>query len=676
MKQVLYLFITIPSIALAAERPLASALRDLEQGHSEAFEAVEKAVVGVANVEDAQERHALEDRLLSAIYRVKGTETKRFLCRQLQLVASSRSIGLLESLLADPELSHLARAVLTQIQDPDAAASLRRTLAKTSGNVKIGIIHSLGDLQDAKAVRPLSGLLAPGGDSKLRVAAARSLRAIGTRDAYRALLDSHKEASGEWRQVLDSLIAQDFATHGDFKNARKFYEDINRPVHLRLAGLEALIALASQDNAGQRDPRGRMKAIRQERVLMEALQDSEYALRVAALEHMVKIHAFPFPRNFLGILPTLAPEDQCYVMRLLAQSEERVGRHFIDQLLHSPNLDVRRTAVETIGQMGDENDVSLLLECLRREGLTEVARNSLVYLQGEGVDANLLSAARRADASARLDMLSILTQRGNRTAIPVLVGWTRDPDAALRREAIKSLGQLASANDLHALAELFTNPHHPEDLKSIESAILSSFRNIPNTDVRARALISVSSKIDQYVRPRFIRLLGRTGSSETLSYLRQALKGEPSVRRAAIESLSKWSDAAPVSDLLEIAKFGADETEQLIALRGVVDLARFLSSPLTTYEEAMRTARRVEDKKRVLSGIGQARSLPALEMASRFLSDKDLEIEAAFACLQLGNHVRREAPDRVRKITTRILTSTQDQRVRENAERLLDRLNH
>lgn len=173
--------------ALAAEVPA----NDLEQAfhHLSTYtwsesraplNAIDAAIRATSR--DAVARKSLERRLAGVLRTGAPFPAKQYVCRKLSQIGTADSIPALAPLLVDPALSHPARFALERIPDPGAVEALRRALAQTEGNVKVGIVHSLGALDDTTATGLLMDLLA-GADADVAVAAASVLGRFATLDA-------------------------------------------------------------------------------------------------------------------------------------------------------------------------------------------------------------------------------------------------------------------------------------------------------------------------------------------------------------------------------------------------------------------------------------------------------------------------------------------------------------
>jgi len=207
----------------------------------------------VATQGDADARKALEKRLVEALSGDSSHAAKNFICRQLRTIGTAESTSALAALLADNELSHLARYALERIPAPQAAAAMRDVLPKLSGALKIGVIGSLGVRRDADSVGPLAGLLGDG-DAAVAVAAAVALGTIGNPAAGKALAAKAKNGSGGADvklAIADGCLAcaEKLLSDGKKGDALTLYKTLSgsdQPKHVQLAARRGLLAAAAK----------------------------------------------------------------------------------------------------------------------------------------------------------------------------------------------------------------------------------------------------------------------------------------------------------------------------------------------------------------------------------------------------------------------------------------------
>jgi HEAT repeat protein len=143
---------------------------------------IDEAVVKTRN--DDAARKELESQLLAVLQSNAPRDAKDFVCRQLRTMGTAASVPALEQLLPNAELSHMARYALERIPEPQAGQALERQLRKLSGQLKIGVISSLGTRgQGFSLLRPLL----QDSDEAVARAAAIALGRIASVDADKAL---------------------------------------------------------------------------------------------------------------------------------------------------------------------------------------------------------------------------------------------------------------------------------------------------------------------------------------------------------------------------------------------------------------------------------------------------------------------------------------------------------
>ncbi len=131
---------------------------------------------------------------------------KQFICRQLSIIGTEKSVPVLGKMLTGEETSDMARYALERIPGSAVDAALRAALSKTSGKTKVGIINSLGHRRDERAVGSLSSLVSSS-DSMVADAAAAALGRIANSQATAALAKAKDGATGRVRMtVLDAYL--------------------------------------------------------------------------------------------------------------------------------------------------------------------------------------------------------------------------------------------------------------------------------------------------------------------------------------------------------------------------------------------------------------------------------------------------------------------------------------
>ena len=191
------------------------------------------------------DRAKLETQLIAALRSDVSRAAKDFICRKLMVIGTAASVPALSELLTKEDHAHMARYALERVPGPEAAQALCDALSKTDGELKIGVISSLGKRPDANCVSALAGLLNSGDEATTR-AAALALGAQRTADAAKAL-----QAAKASPAVTDAKLAcaEAMLAGGNKAQALLLYKGLatgDQPKHVKLAATRGMLACAGK----------------------------------------------------------------------------------------------------------------------------------------------------------------------------------------------------------------------------------------------------------------------------------------------------------------------------------------------------------------------------------------------------------------------------------------------
>ncbi len=193
----------------------------------------------------------IEKSLLGVLTSDATRAGKQFVCRELSIIGSGQSVPVLAKMLTGEETSDMARYALERIPGTAVNDALRRALRQAKGKPKVGIINSLGQRRDKRAVRAL-GRLVGNSDKTVAAAAAAALGHIADSRATEALAAAKDKASGKLRMlVLDSYLrcADQLVAEGDKSKALAIYKELQKegmPKPIRTAALRGMINAAKR----------------------------------------------------------------------------------------------------------------------------------------------------------------------------------------------------------------------------------------------------------------------------------------------------------------------------------------------------------------------------------------------------------------------------------------------
>jgi HEAT repeat protein len=671
---VLALFLALAASSSAAEaESLARLERALqavvafEYGNDAApLNQVEQIVV--AAVKNPAERAAIEERLLHILLDSPATrDAKEFVCRQLFLIGTARSVSALESMLTDESLAHIARYTLGRIDAPEASAALRRALNNTSGKLQIGILSTLAQPRHRAALPDILKLL-DSSDPDLKEAAVAAVGSIGGTSAVKALETLRAKAPEELQPAIrDALLASAdlFLAEGQAGAAASIFKKfhaLGQPKHIRIAALRGLVEAGGSDAAP---------------ILIEAIKDSDAELAASAIQFARDLKGAQLSQQLGQLIPSLDPEAQALLVRALGDRGDAGAASTIIAAVTSEHEPVRVAALESLGRVGQVSAVETLARIAATTSGNEqrAARASLIELSGAEIIPAMIRLLSSGESKIRIELIRTLAIRRANAALSELFKLARDEDATVRRESIEALGSLAAETDAPALVALVISPKEARDRASLEEAMASLFRRVGDANKRAAIVLSALASAPVEAKPSLIRLLGLAATPGALNAVRTALQDDDSsIRDAARRTLIEWPDAAPAEDLLKMAQNAPERSHKVLALRGYVRMAGLTENPTAMYVRAMDLAERPEDKKLVLAGLGTAQSFEALQLAEIYLEDEALQAEAGLAIAQIAGRVRQSHPAETRAALRKTVAILKEGRIRQQAQDVLNEL--
>jgi type 1 glutamine amidotransferase len=200
---------------------------------------------------DKAELAKIEKALLGVLDSDAKRAGKQFVCRQLSIIGTEQSVPTLAEMLTDEETSDMARYALERIPGSAVDDALRGSLRKARGNARIGLINSLGQRRNERAVRPLSRILGRP-DQEAAMAAAAALGQIANAQATEALAQAKDKTSGKLRMVvLDAYLkcADQLVAQGQKTQALAIYKELGKeemPKPIRTAAVKGMISAAKK----------------------------------------------------------------------------------------------------------------------------------------------------------------------------------------------------------------------------------------------------------------------------------------------------------------------------------------------------------------------------------------------------------------------------------------------
>ena len=599
-------------------------------------------IEAAARTADDDGRRAIETGLLEILTSPKATAPARqWVCRMLRKIGTAKSVPTLGKLLLDKEMSHMARWALQGMGCAEAGAALRDALGKLQGDLRIGVVNTLGIRADAQAVAAIGQLIGDK-DKELADAALSALGRIGTVEAGRILAAAKVPPAFESRRLDSYLMCADKMTAaGDGARAGTIYRGVlntAKPVALRVAALRGVV-IAEKGKAVD--------------TLAGLLVDDNPTLRKAAGKFIIDMPGPEATRAFAAKLGSLPPKAQLVVIGALTARGDRTAGPAVARAAASRDPAVRAAALSALGALGGANEVPLLAE--RAVGPdAAAARMSLLRIKGPGVEAAIAKLLSGRNEKIRMLAATTLGQRAGPGAVEALTSAARsDASPAVRKEAFDALRKLASAGKVAAgpMVDLLVGVKDASQRSAAEAAVVAAAMRTPESQGRARPVLAALGKArSSAVRESLIRVLGGIGDNAALPAIKGAVgESDSKVRTAAIRAAAGWPRSGTAAMCLKIARdASADKTHRILAIRGYITQAGLQedisdAEVVAMYAKAIAVALRNEEKVLALSELGKVGHTDAMALAKRCASDAALKGAANAAMAAIDRALRAPA---------------------------------
>ncbi len=625
----------------------------------------------------------IERRFLKFLQSKATAAAKQFICRQLSIIGTEEAVPVLTMMLFERPTSEIqpadmARYALERIPSPAVDWALRNALDKTTGRVKVGVINSIGNRGDEKAVAQLKALLNDS-DEEIVEAAMAALGKIGGTEAAAALDAARPKKSAAAERCLawanaSLMCADKFRAQGMRRPAWQIYSQLyaaDKPAQVRAAALRGIVATRPRQ-AGN--------------IIIGVLEGDDVQMQSAAIGLLSEVSGTELTRAVTDRLPDLSVTAQVQVLAALAGRRDPSALPAVLEAARSDSADVRVAALTALGALGDASSVDLLAKTAADTTGPEqqAARDSLYRLRPSDVDDRILAAIPDADAKVKLELIRSIGERNMTRGVDALFKTARAPEPDVRIESLKVLKLVADPQYLSPLLDLLTGARDEAERRQAEDTVAAAVRKAGDEDQRARHVLTITTMLasvrDVTARSSLLNVLGKIGHDSAVPILRAALKDpDAEVKDAAIRALSEWPTDKPADDLLNIARGSDDQRRRILALRGFVrliglDSQRPPDETIKMYQQAMELAPNANEKRMVLSGLANVKSLAALRMAEGHLQDDGLRQEAEAAVIKIAEAAQAGHPKETKEVLRKIVRESKNDSVRQRAQKLIEQI--
>jgi len=588
-------------------------------------------------------------------------------CQRLAVVGTREAIPALASLLGDEKLNLYARFGLEAIPDPAVDDALREAATKLQGRQLVGVIDSIGQRKDGKAVDLLKGLLA-NRETAVASAAAGALGRIGTTEAAAVL----KEALAKDSPVKNCLgdaglaCAEGLADAGKKPEAIALFESIraaNVAKHIKTSALDGQARLAGSEAKDM-----------VLKLLRSPGDQGEFNLGLALAR---EVPGAEVTAALADALPTLPAERQALLLRALGDRKDRAPMPAVVAATKSPSPAVREAAIVVLSRLGDASAMGMLLDAALGEGeVAQAAKEGLKTLASPDADKAILDRLAGADAKAKAVLLELAGARRIAAAEATVRRALEDADEQVRLAAIGAMGQLVALKDLDLLIGRALGDAASKQTQAAAAALRTAALRMGDRDACAAKLAERMKGASAEHQAYLLDLLGKVSGKKALEIVVASAKsGDAAMKDAATRVLGEWPNADAAPALLEFAKSDPDAKYQVRALRGYVRIIRQFSLPaeqrVAMCREALAAAQRDDEKRLLLDSLSRFPSPEVLAIATGQLGTASLKQTAGQAAVDIAKSLIKTQPAPVAEAMERVLQAGLSSEVTARAKQLL-----
>ncbi len=258
-------------------------------------------------------------------------------------------------------------------------------------------------------------------------------------------------------------------------------------------------------------------------------------------------------------------DDHISPMPIAQESDRTMRVAALVGVLEDEDIEVRRAAVHSLGNLQDTTAVLALMRALRQDSDPEV-RQAAAWALGEIEDPRAIAAlgeALRQDdvAEVRMTAAHALGEIDDPRGVEPLGAAIKDPDIEVRRAVVHALGEIESPNAIDILASVLGDTD--SEIREVAVWALGEIE-----DPRAVPALSgvLRSDANAAVREKAAWALGEIQHASALEALSAALNDQdPKVRRMAIWALGEIDDSRAVEPLAGLLKDEDVETRRYAA---------------------------------------------------------------------------------------------------------------
>lgn len=599
-------------------------------------------------------------------------ELKVMLLRHLQRVGREESVPAVVALLSDGDANvrECARRALSANPSKAASDALHVAFDKaTDGKWKAALVTALEYRRDpAEAV--FFARLVQGDDDAVRIPAALALARTGDGSAAQVLAAARTKGSDAAKAAVTDaylLLADRMAPANKEAAASIYREFVTGPNPFRYAAIIGLGKVAAPGDVAK---------------IVDLLGDKDVAARGAALEVLRSVKD---PAVAAAVQDKYKAADAAakpWLLRALVAQQGKAALPAVAAAASDANEATRIEAFKALAVIGDGSVLPALLKGAAAKGDEQsAARNALELIPGADLDTALVGLIDKGTPQERAEIIRALGARSVKDAVPALLAATSDKEGAVRGEAHRALALIADYSAAPKLIDLVVAAKEDGDRDAVGRTLAAVIKKNDDAEARVAPVLAAADKAEGATKAALLNVLAQCGGNKALEACKAAIKSaDEKTHEAGLRALANWPDAAPMKELLEIAKSEPKENLAILSLRGYIRMVGLQSKErkpaaevIKAYQAALPLAKRPDERKQILGGLGDVKDVKALAAIAPMLDDEKTAQEASAAALKVAKDQWEKNPMLAQDTLTKVVAVVKNEKSKKEAQELLDK---
>jgi hypothetical protein len=620
----------------------------------------------------------IEEKMLQLLGADVSPAAKDFICRQLALFGTEKSVPVLAGLLPDPQTANLARYALEQIPGKAVDEVFVKTAKETQNtDILIGIVTSFGHRKSDRVIALSKEMFSrtAKADQHISDAFVGALGMVKTKAAADELIRVRPELTGQAQLRCDDALlmcADALQASGSKQQAVAIYQKLyqpDTPVIIRASALKGLAKAEARDI---------------QTLLSKAIEGDDPDMRTAAIQAMAYLDNDRVLSSILTDAGALPETAQIQLLTVLTDQSPEAARPLAMQMAASDQQPVRIAAYQSLAKTGDASAVEVVA---RAAGQTEdraersAAQDALNRMPGKAVDAAILEQIAKAEVSGTdekvvAELINAAINRQSKNAVDVLFRTAAGDNRRISGESIRAIQSLAGPEDAVKLIDLvIARPGtNTENALIVVAEKTANPGRITNVIMDKYAAISDNEP----AKLSLLRIMGRLSQPNTIRLLkREQASSNENLSEAAFRAMTDWQGDDFIGEMKTLAQTSADAKTKILAFRAYVRMLKETDrknqqQKVDDLIAAYALAERPDEQKIVIGSLGDFGTAKALGFVKDKLDEPALQAEAGVSLIQISEKLLTRNPGAVLPVL-RELKASGSEAVRKKADELLEK---